>query len=84
MILGKAARRALGWILAQRGLELKATGQPVRDFARFLAFARSQGLAPATVYDVGVGRGTEYGSIRRSPAAASWDGRSASPRRCAR
>jgi FkbM family methyltransferase len=46
--------------LRQRGYELKEFGSPPLGFAASLDYAKSRGLAPRTVFDVGVGRGTPW------------------------
>jgi FkbM family methyltransferase len=47
-------------VLRGFGYELKATGSPPRGFPASLAHARAAGLAPRTVFDVGVGWGTPW------------------------
>jgi len=47
-------------VLRGFGYELKAVGSPPRGFPAALAHARGAGLAPRTVFDVGVGRGTPW------------------------
>ena len=47
-------------VLRGFGYELKAVGSPPRGFPASLAHARGAGLAPRTVFDVGVGRGTPW------------------------
>lgn len=49
-------RRAVGAF----GYEIKPRGAPVRGYADFLAFARTRGIDPKTVFDVGVGNGTPW------------------------
>jgi len=53
-------RRALERVLRRYGYVLKPAGSPPRGFAASLAHARAAGLAPRTVFDVGVGRGTPW------------------------
>lgn len=52
----KQVERGLG----HRGYELKEIGSPPRGFSACLDYAKSRGLAPKTVFDVGVGRGTPW------------------------
>jgi FkbM family methyltransferase len=47
-------------VLRGFGYELKAAGSPPRGFPASLAHARAAGLAPRTVFDVGVGWGTPW------------------------
>src|SRR5262245_12431073 len=47
-------------MLRWRGYELKDMGSPLRGFPQCLAYAKSRGLAPRTVFDVGVGHGTPW------------------------
>src|SRR5262245_2219095 len=47
-------------MLRWRGYELKDMGSPLRGFAQCLAYAKTRGLAPRTVFDVGVGHGTPW------------------------
>jgi FkbM family methyltransferase len=47
-------------VLRRYGYELKIIDDPMRGFAASLAFARSLGLNPKTVFDVGVGYGTRW------------------------
>jgi FkbM family methyltransferase len=58
--LRRAGRTALRDALARAGLELRRTGGggPRRTLAEVLAHARSVGVAPRTVVDVGVAAGT--------------------------
>src|SRR5262245_21736261 len=53
-------RRQLERGLQQRGYELRDLGSPPRGFAASLEYAKSRGLAPKTVFDVGVGHGTPW------------------------
>jgi len=53
-------RRLLERALASRGYALKPAGEPLRGFAASLAYAKTRGLAPRTVFDVGVGHGTPW------------------------
>jgi len=53
-------RRGLERLLRRYDYELKPAGSPPRGFAASLAHARAAGLAPKTVFDVGVGRGTPW------------------------
>jgi FkbM family methyltransferase len=47
-------------VLRARGYELKPIGLPLRGFSGCLEYAKSRGLAPKTVFDVGVGNGTPW------------------------
>lgn len=60
MLLTKWLREQLEHILCWRGYELKEIGSPLRGFPQCLAYAKSRGLAPRTVFDVGVGHGTPW------------------------
>lgn len=53
-------RRGLEFVLRGYGYELRSAGSPPRGFAASLAHAWAAGLAPKTVFDVGVGRGTPW------------------------
>ena len=55
-LLRQQLERMLGW----RGYELRQAGEAPRGFSSCLASAKSNGLAPRTVFDVGVGRGTPW------------------------
>jgi FkbM family methyltransferase len=46
--------------LRVRGYELKKLGAPLRGFRSSLEYAKARGLAPKTVFDVGVGTGTPW------------------------
>jgi len=56
----KAIKRWLNAILRIRGYELKEIGSPLRGFSGCLAYAKTRGLSPNTVFDVGVGYGTPW------------------------
>ena len=60
MTITSAARHLCEKLLALRGYELKETGDPPRGFAAMLELAVRCGLAPGTVFDVGVGNGTPW------------------------
>jgi FkbM family methyltransferase len=47
-------------LLEVRGYELKEIDSPLRGFDGCLEYAKSRGLAPKTVFDVGVGNGTPW------------------------
>ncbi len=59
-MLARTMRRALERILRYRGYELKEIGMPLRGFEQSLEHAKSAGIAPKTVIDIGVGRGTPW------------------------
>ena len=46
--------------LRASGYELKKIGSPLRGYDACLRYAKSRGLAPKTVFDVGVGHGTPW------------------------
>jgi FkbM family methyltransferase len=46
--------------LRARGYELKEIDAPLRGYRGCLEYAKSRGLAPKTVFDVGVGHGTPW------------------------
>jgi FkbM family methyltransferase len=58
--LGRYAFSLVERLLARRGYVIQLAGSPPRGFAEFLAFARRCGVAPETVYDIGVGNGTPW------------------------
>src|SRR5262245_35305815 len=60
LLLTRWLREQLEHILRWRGYELKEIGYPLRGFPPCLAYAKSRGLAPRTVFDVGVGHGTPW------------------------
>lgn len=51
---------AISALLHKYGYEVKWRGYPVRGFSEFLEFAIRCGIAPRTVFDVGVGPGTPW------------------------
>lgn len=59
-IIGRLGLRAIDVLVGSRDYEVRQIGQPPRGFNRFLAFAKRCGIAPKTVYDVGVGFGTPW------------------------
>jgi FkbM family methyltransferase len=59
-MLKAVARQAIAAIVGRHGYTLKPATDPPRGFANFLRFARRQGLAPRTVFDIGVGTGTPW------------------------
>jgi FkbM family methyltransferase len=56
----RAIRRWVDALLQVRGYELKEIQSPLRGFEGCLEYAKSRGLAPKTVFDVGVGYGTPW------------------------
>lgn len=58
--IGRYAFSVLERLFARRGYVIRLDGTPPRGFADLLAFARRCGVAPATVYDIGVGTGTPW------------------------
>jgi FkbM family methyltransferase len=58
--LGRYAFSLIERLLARRGYVVQLAGSPPRGFSDFLAFARRCGVAPETVYDIGVGEGTPW------------------------
>jgi FkbM family methyltransferase len=58
--LGRYAFSLIERLLARRGYVIQLAGSPPRGFSDFLAFARRCGVAPKTVYDIGVGNGTPW------------------------
>src|SRR5262245_29527019 len=60
LLLTKWLREQIEHFLRWRGYELKEIGSPLRGFSQCLAYAKSRGLAPRTVFDVGVGHGTPW------------------------
>lgn len=59
-MLKRSLRNLFERALRGRGYALKRVGEPPRGFDACLAYARSRGLAPRTVLDVGVGHGTPW------------------------
>jgi hypothetical protein len=66
-LLGSHAKMLKGiikrWLeggLRVRGYELRELGTPPRGYRGCLEYAKSRGLAPRTVFDVGVGHGTRW------------------------
>ncbi len=53
-------KRQMARLLLRRGYEIKEIGAPPRGFEAFLEYAKGRGLAPKTVFDVGVGTGTPW------------------------
>jgi FkbM family methyltransferase len=60
LLLTSWLREQLEHMLRWRGYELKEIGSPLRGFPQCLTYAKSRGLAPRTVFDVGVGHGTPW------------------------
>jgi FkbM family methyltransferase len=58
--MNRAIRRWFNALLEVRGYELKEIDSPLRGFNGCLEYAKSRGLAPKTVFDVGVGHGTPW------------------------
>jgi FkbM family methyltransferase len=58
--LKQAVRNLIEKYLGRWGYELKEIGSPLRGFRASLEYAKSRGLSPRTVFDVGVGRGTPW------------------------
>ena len=58
--MNKLLRRWLETAVQARGYELKEIDTPLRGFSASLEYAKSRGLAPKTVFDVGVGNGTPW------------------------
>ena len=56
----RLGRRGLAQMAGRFGYELRAHGRPPRGFPNLLALAAERGLAPRTVFDVGVGYGTPW------------------------
>jgi FkbM family methyltransferase len=56
----KLVRKCLEIVLRARGYELKQIDSPLRGFDRCLHYAKSRGLSPKTVFDIGVGNGTPW------------------------
>ena len=56
----RALRRCFDSVLRSRGYELKELGSPPRGYSACLEYAKSRGLAPRTVFDIGVGHGTPW------------------------
>lgn len=56
----RTIRKWLETILRSRSYELKVIGSPLRGFSGCLGYAKSRGLSPNTVFDVGVGYGTPW------------------------
>src|SRR5262245_61167607 len=59
-MLKRIIKRWLEGGLRVRGYELKELGALPRGYRGCLEYAKSRGLAPKTVFDVGVGRGTPW------------------------
>lgn len=51
---------AISALLERFDYEVKLRDAPARGFSNFLSFAESCGIQPRTVFDVGVGRGTDW------------------------
>ena len=51
---------AISALLEKFDYEVKLRDAPVRGFSNFLSFAERCGIQPRTVFDVGVGRGTDW------------------------
>jgi len=47
-------------MLRVRGYEIKEINSPPRGYSACLEYAKSRGLAPSTVFDIGVGHGTPW------------------------
>lgn len=60
MRLNRWLRQRLETLLRARGYQLREIGAPPRGFPASLAYVRSTGISPRTVFDVGVGRGTPW------------------------
>ena len=56
----RIVRKCVERVLKHHGYELKEIGAPLRGYDACLEYAKSRGLAPRTVLDVGVGRGTQW------------------------
>src|SRR6185369_12044980 len=56
----KTIRGCVEALLQVRGYELKEIDSPLRGFDGCLQYAKSRGLSPKTVFDVGVGNGTPW------------------------
>jgi FkbM family methyltransferase len=59
-MLKRTIKRWFEYGLRVSGYELKDLDSPVRGYEGCLEYAKSRGLAPRTVFDVGVGRGTPW------------------------
>lgn len=59
-ILRSTAKRALAAVAARYGYDLAPQGSAPIGYAAFLGNCKRAGLAPATVFDIGVGRGTPW------------------------
>lgn len=59
-MLKKIVKKWVEGGLRLRGYELKEISAPMRGYRACLEYAKSRGLAPRTVFDVGVGRGTPW------------------------
>jgi len=59
-MLKRTLKRWLERGLRLRGYELRELGAPPRGYRACLEYAKSRGLAPKTVFDVGVGQGTPW------------------------
>jgi len=58
--MNRVLRNAFLALVRARGYELKEIDAPLRGFEGCLRYAKSRGLAPKTVFDVGVGHGTPW------------------------
>jgi FkbM family methyltransferase len=58
--MNKLLRRWFEAAMQARGYELKEIQAPLRGFSGCLEYAKSRGLSPKTVFDVGVGNGTPW------------------------
>jgi FkbM family methyltransferase len=56
----RTLRKLVDAALESRGYVLKEKDAPLRGFKGCLAYAKQRGLAPKTVFDIGVGRGTPW------------------------
>ena len=59
-LVTRTIRTLLEALLQLRGYELKEIDAPLRGFDGCLEYAKSRGLAPRTVFDIGVGHGTPW------------------------
>jgi FkbM family methyltransferase len=59
-MLKRIIKRWLEGGLRVRGYELRELGTPPRGYRACLEYAKSRGLSPRTVFDVGVGHGTPW------------------------
>jgi FkbM family methyltransferase len=60
VVLKRTVKGLVERYLRVRGYELKELNAPLRGFRGSLEYAKSCGLAPRTVFDVGVGTGTPW------------------------